>query len=356
VERSKKYSKKHFPNGSKAAMFIVMALVIVSITIFNCRKQVTVAFDGKEYKIVTLGSTYAKASESRYIVVGSDYKAVSSLDSTTKVTKAMNVNVSVDGRSLYIGSTEDNVGDMLKAEGIKLSKLDKVSPSRGSKLKDGLEIKVERVKTADITKVSAISYGSVNMNDSSMLKGVTKVVQNGQQGEKKSVARVVYENGKEVSRKLISETVTKKPVRKIVATGTASPAKTTVSIAATAGPAKTTSAAATSSSASGSRGLALSYSKVLTVKATAYSSEEIGMGTITASGATVVRNPNGYSTIAVDPSVIPMGTKVYVAGYGYAIAADTGSAIKGNIIDLYLNTISECNIWGARTVNVYILK
>lgn len=61
------------------------------------------------------------------------------------------------------------------------------------------------------------------------------------------------------------------------------------------------------------------------------------------------------STIAVDPSVIPLGSKVYVDGYGYAIAADTGGAIKGNIIDLYLNTSSECTSWGRRPVNVLIV-
>lgn len=67
------------------------------------------------------------------------------------------------------------------------------------------------------------------------------------------------------------------------------------------------------------------------------------------------RISGGMSTIAVDPSVIPLGSKVYVDGYGYAIAADTGSAIKGNIIDLYLNSASECDSWGRRQVNVLIV-
>ena len=70
----------------------------------------------------------------------------------------------------------------------------------------------------------------------------------------------------------------------------------------------------------------------------------------------VLRDPNGYSTIAVDPSVIPLGTKVYVEGYGYAIAADTGGAIKGNRVDLFFNTEAEASNWGVRNLDVYILN
>lgn len=91
--------------------------------------------------------------------------------------------------------------------------------------------------------------------------------------------------------------------------------------------------------------------KTLTMESTAY----YGHGT-TALGLKPVRNPNGLSTIAVDPNVIPLGTKVYVSGYGLAIAADTGGAIKGNIIDVFLNSYEECYSWGRRQVTVQILE
>ena len=91
--------------------------------------------------------------------------------------------------------------------------------------------------------------------------------------------------------------------------------------------------------------------KTLTMESTAY----YGHG-ITASGLKPVRNPDGISTIAVDRDVIPLGTKVYVSGYGLAIAADTGGAIKGNIIDVFLNTNEECIAWGRREVTVQILE
>lgn len=91
--------------------------------------------------------------------------------------------------------------------------------------------------------------------------------------------------------------------------------------------------------------------KTLTMESTAYYGH-----TTTASGLKPVRNPDGVSTIAVDPNVIPLGSKVYVSGYGVAIAADTGGAIKGNIIDVFLNSYEECMSWGRRNVTVQILE
>lgn len=109
----------------------------------------------------------------------------------------------------------------------------------------------------------------------------------------------------------------------------------------------------TSKSGSLSRGMSksMSYSQVLSMQATAYSSDGV-----TASGTPTRRDIDGYSTIAVDPRVIPLGSRVYVEGYGYAIAEDIGGAIKGNIIDVFFNSNSEARSWGRRSVTVYILN
>lgn len=93
------------------------------------------------------------------------------------------------------------------------------------------------------------------------------------------------------------------------------------------------------------------YLATYTMEATAY----YGHG-ITASGTKPVRNPNGYSTVAVDRSVIPLGTKLYIPNYGYAIAADTGGAIKGMKIDLFMNTREECYTFGRRNITVHIIE
>lgn len=94
----------------------------------------------------------------------------------------------------------------------------------------------------------------------------------------------------------------------------------------------------------------VSFKATYSMESTAYTG-----GTLTAMGLKPIRSVSGISTVAVDPSVIPLGSKVYIPGYGYAIASDTGSAINGNIIDLYMNSEDECLAWGRRPVIVHIV-
>ncbi|OLN24071.1 peptidoglycan-binding protein [Domibacillus antri] len=93
--------------------------------------------------------------------------------------------------------------------------------------------------------------------------------------------------------------------------------------------------------------------KTLTVTATAYTADCAGCSGITATGIDL-RNDRNKKVIAVDPNVIPLGSRVYVEGYGEAIAGDTGGAIKGNKIDLHVPTTDAAYSWGVRTVNVTI--
>lgn len=91
------------------------------------------------------------------------------------------------------------------------------------------------------------------------------------------------------------------------------------------------------------------------MESTAYSSDPadtLGGGTVTATGQNLLTNP---MAVAVDPNVIPLGTRLYVEGYGEAIASDTGGAIKGNIVDVHFLTYEQCVQWGRRQVKVTIL-
>ena len=100
-----------------------------------------------------------------------------------------------------------------------------------------------------------------------------------------------------------------------------------------------------------SGGDALQNGRVLYVEATAYSSQDPGLGMYTARGSLV-----GYGIISVDPNVIPLGTRVYIPGYGEALADDTGSAIIGNRIDIAFDTYEEAINFGRQTIEIYILE
>lgn len=94
--------------------------------------------------------------------------------------------------------------------------------------------------------------------------------------------------------------------------------------------------------------------KTISVSATAYTGQCDGCSGVTSTGVDLNADPNA-KVIAVDPNVIPLGTKVHVEGYGYATAADIGSAIKGNKIDVHVPTKDQAYDWGVRTVNVTIV-
>lgn len=98
-----------------------------------------------------------------------------------------------------------------------------------------------------------------------------------------------------------------------------------------------------------------SSSKELTVEATAYTASCEGCSGITKTGVDLNANPSA-KVIAVDPSVIPLGSKVYVEGYGYATAEDTGGAIKGNRIDVFIPTQEGAVEWGRKQVKVTIIE
>lgn len=114
-------------------------------------------------------------------------------------------------------------------------------------------------------------------------------------------------------------------------------------------------AAAEQAAAQEATSAAPSGGRTLIMESTAYSSDPadaLGGGTVTATGQNLLSNP---IAVAVDPSVIPLGTRLYVEGYGEAYAVDTGSAIKGNIIDVHFSTADQCYAWGRRQVQVTIL-
>ena len=328
----------YFSNGPKVVFIAVLLLIGAAVGMYSTRKTVVVSIDGKETKIVTYKNTFAKALTSNEIVVGPKDKTTPSLDSRVNngdkisIKKAVNIEVAVDGKQLSIDSAENNINEMFIAENISVDDFDKVFPSRDTTLMNGLKVSVTRVKIDYVTQNKILDFATVQRKDDDMEKGNTRIIQEGQQGEEEIITKIVYEDGKEIARQVLSDIIKKAPVQKIIAAGTLG--------------------AVPSLSRGGSKVL---YKRSLRVRATAYHPGEDG-GSRTASGTTTRRNSSGYSTIAVDPDVIPLGTRVWVEGYGYAIAEDTGGAIQGNRIDVFFYTAGEVDRWGVRYVNIYILK
>ncbi|MEW9094114.1 MAG: G5 domain-containing protein [Clostridiaceae bacterium] len=320
-----------------APEFIMVAIsFILVIFLYSTGKNITVVIDGEEKKFTTYQSTFDEALKNANIEIHKKDKIDKDLNSKIakndkiNIKRAVNLKVIVDNKELDVKSAEDNIGSMLNAEKIALKSEDKVLPGVESELSEGMKVEVVRVETKVVTSSAPINFKTTVKKDNNLLKSKTKVLQPGENGEKQITTNIVYENGKEVSRKVVKEVVTKKPKDKVVAQGTLSPMY--------------------ASRGNGSQG------NSFRVKATAYWAVH-GVGTTyTASGRKAVRNPDGYSTIAVDPRVIPLGTKLYVEGYGHAIAADTGTAVKGNFIDVFFDTYKEACDWGLKYVNVHIVQ
>ena len=252
-------------------------------------------------------------------------------DMKIAIQRAFPLKLVVGGKKQDVWSTSTTVADFLSQQGITLNKLDRVEPELKQTVTKNAVINVIRVEKVTDVVEEPIKYAVITQNDKNLEKGKQKVVNEGQDGLLSKSYEVVLENGKEVSRKLVSEKKMKEKQDKVVAMGT----KVLV--------------------AQVSRGSSEPAGKEIYVSSTAYTANCNGCSGYTATGINLRANPNA-KVIAVDPRVIPLGTKVYVEGYGYAIAADTGSAIKGFKIDVFFPSKSDAFRWGNKRVKIKILN
>jgi 3D (Asp-Asp-Asp) domain-containing protein len=242
------------------------------------------------------------------------------------------VTVTCDGVSQTIFVSDGTVGQVLSRLGISVGQYDALSPTAATPITgDSMTIQLERAVVYQETQYVDIPYDTVRTPDNNLPEGTEKVTRAGETGVQANEVQVVIRPGQEAEYMTLSTSVVSEPVSEQVVYGTYVPG--------------------TLVTASGER---ISYSKVLTCTATAYTDYS---GNPTATGTT----PR-VGAIAVDPKVIPYGTRMYIVTsdgsiiYGYATAEDCGSAIKGNRVDLYYNSESECVQFGRRSVQVYILN
>lgn len=219
---------------------------------------------------------------------------------------------------------KETVAGFLKERKITLTAWHDLKTSPETKIRDGLKVVVDQYEQRVDKQVVSIPFDKKEKKDNQLPKGEKKVEKKGKKGKKIYELVMELKNGKPYSqpkKRLIKEI---EPVEELVAVGT-----------------KETETADSDGESAPRSG------KKMVVEATAYTSSG---GSRTADGSIPRRG-----IVAVDPSVIPLGTRMYIPGYGYGVARDTGGAVKGNIIDVYMNSESECRQWGRRTVTITIL-
>lgn len=281
------------------------------------------------------------------------------------------------GAQSVIGTYGETVGSLLTRMGITPGTGDTLSCSSETQTYDGMTIELVHTETRIEEEDTVVPYPVNYYEDPDLEPDAEIVLVAGQNGLTHVKSEVTYRNGKEVSRTVVQETIQTKPVTQLVIRGVdrtimeqpadPEPTEQSVSSGSTSSGGSSSSGPSTSG---GSRydgsaetdgnvimtssGESYTYVDVMTCSATAYTCE--GYVGHTYSG-TLAR----VGAIAVDPTVIPLGTKMYVVSndgqyvYGYCVAEDIGGGIKGNKIDLYFDTYAECWDFGVRMCTVYIL-
>ena len=293
--------------------------------------------DGLSMSMVSAASTVAELlAEEGVVVDHADYLSPPAGSLVTAGTHvyiehARELSLSVGGDTTTIHSRKATVAAVLAEAGVSLDTLDRVEPALDAPVEDGLTVRVVRVQEQSETVEEAIPCPVVYQDDPTMDMGQYMVLDWGADGVIQREYHVVYEDGQETERELVSEW--EQPSRdQIIAQGT----KPVNLVQAPEGP--------------------LRYSYSLEMYATWYNPASCGWSAaspwygIAATGVPVQRG-----IVAVDPSVIPLGTRLYIPGYGEAIAADTGSAVVGHIIDLGFADY-EAPDWHSGWTTVYVLE
>ncbi|WP_046228495.1 3D domain-containing protein [Paenibacillus dauci] len=340
------WKQKNLRFASLTALAVIAVIVMLLAILYNqAGKNIYVVIDGKAQEMETRKLMLSDMLTEHQIQLAPQDKVSMPLNGAIQdgdkvyINHAVAVNITADGGTKKVYTTAKTVGNTLDQAGIDLKEQDKLNPPVEASVKQDMDIKVIRT-TSFVTKQTVkLPYEVVKKTSSTMLEGKTKLVQSGQTGKVVQYIEKVYEDGEFVSKRMIDKKTTTEVQDKIVMVGTKKEQPKLL--------------AANTSDSSSKSDKGFSYAKVLNnVTLTAYSSGEPGLGTTTASGTRVTEG----RTIAVDTSVIPMGWWVYIEGIGYRRAEDTGSAINGNKIDVYIDSLSQARAFGRKTgYTVYVI-
>jgi uncharacterized protein YabE (DUF348 family) len=248
-----------------------------------------------------------------------------------QIQRAQRVTLSVGGSETVLYTQEHTVEGLLKEAGVVLTDADRVDPPLDTSLYPDEEVRVYAYAEEQFVESEAVDHGTVYRLDPELAEGETRRVE-GADGVRYREYAITYEDGVEVSRQLVDDWYDPEPADTVVYFGTP----------------ERVQAAQTLPDG-------LNVVRVMQVYATWYDPASAGRSSgdpwygITSTGVPVTKG-----VVAVDPSVIPYGTRMYIPGYGFGVAADTGGAIVGNIIDLgFPDGVSPG--WMPRWLDIYIL-
>lgn len=323
--------------GRAVAFFLVGFLGLLLYSRYTTALNFFVVHDnGKMTVHQTYTSDARLALEEAGITIGkSDYvslpEPMNGGAAEVYIERSQTVTLKLDGRESVINMLGGTVSTALTLADYVPDVRDVIVPSLDTQLYDGMVITVTRVSAETIQVFEEIPFETLRQSNSRINKGTEVVSQQGEPGQFVRTYESIKENGVEVERRLILEAVVVEPKPEIIQYGTGG----TVTL---------------------SSGEVIGYTRKLECIATAYTTE----------GRSQKRNALGkvarVGTIAVDPKVIPLRSKVYVTSangkwvYGAAVCEDTGGVIKGNKVDLFFDTTAECIKFGVRKCWVYILE
>lgn len=318
-------------NWNRKGMAIALGVMLLGATAvgayYALQKPVTIMVDGKEiHSMVFFHGTVADVLEQENVLLGEHDVIEPALGTSIEkhmqivITKAFEVFVKADGKIAVIKTVPVTVQEAIDAAGVNIGEADVVQTLPNERVSPQQLIEVIRVSQADVLEEAAIPYGVESVPDENLEKGLTRTIRQGVNGMSQNTIRITYHNGAEVSREQVGSVTVRAAQSKVVAQGTI-----------------------TQASRGGQR---FDFNEARYMVATAYTYT----GNNTATGV-----PPEVGLVAVDPRVIPLGSKIYIEGYGFATAADTGGSIKGDRLDVFLEQYQQCVQWGRRTVKVYIL-
>lgn len=347
---------KHIDRMNKSKNYFIIGMISIILILIGAYYAIDyVDADEVSFKQVSLTETVETDYETRaYTVgefleennveVGENDLVIPSEDTEIKngmnieVKKAFRISITIKGETTSYYGWPGTIKETLDANELDVDEDDIVSPSLEEQAEPGIDIAIRRVTVKEETETEAVKFKTNIDYDNTIEAGKTKTVTKGQNGEKEVTYTVTYEDDEEVNREVLEENIITEATNEELIIG---------SKGASVVPAVATEEATTSKS----EGTIAGYSYITVyegVKAYSYYMGEAAYG---ASGNICTRG-----TCAVDTSLIPMGTKLYIEGYGFAVANDTGGDIKGKAVDVYMSSTAECYTWGIKYVKVYVLE